>query len=137
MSSLRVRAQPTRCDRGSTPKPPDSLDAWECYHRGMWHFSKFEAAENAQARGFFERAIALDPGFATTHAAISLTFITEATQFRLSAMRPEIMPRAIEHDQTQLQLLMVYRAEDPANSRSKHRCCVRFRRRRLDRQSPA
>ncbi len=78
-------------------KPPENLDAWECYHRGMWHFAKFEVAENALARGFFERAIALDPGFATAYAAISLTYITEATQFQLSTMRSEIMPRAIRH----------------------------------------
>src|SRR5713226_1058016 len=52
-------------------KPPDSLDAWECYHRGLWHFSKVEAAESARAIGFFERAIELDRDFAAAHAALS------------------------------------------------------------------
>jgi hypothetical protein len=33
-------------------KPADSLDAWECYYRGMWHFAKVEAFENERARGF-------------------------------------------------------------------------------------
>ena len=30
-------------------KPPDSLDAWEAYHRGLWHFLKQEPVENDQA----------------------------------------------------------------------------------------
>ena len=34
----------------SARKPADSLDAWESYHRGMWHFSKVEVAENEKAR---------------------------------------------------------------------------------------
>jgi hypothetical protein len=24
-------------------KPPDRLDAWEAYQRGMWHFNKYGA----------------------------------------------------------------------------------------------
>ena len=31
-------------------KLPDSLDAWEAYHRGLWHFLKQEPGENDQAR---------------------------------------------------------------------------------------
>jgi adenylate cyclase len=27
-------------------KPPDSLDAWESYYRGMWHLAKVDATEN-------------------------------------------------------------------------------------------
>ena len=38
----------------SARKPADSLDAWESYHRGMWHFSKVEVAENERARSFFQ-----------------------------------------------------------------------------------
>ena len=45
----------------SARKPADSLDAWESYHRGMWHFSKVEVAENETARSFFQHAIELDP----------------------------------------------------------------------------
>jgi TolB-like protein len=78
-------------------KPPDGLNAWEYYHRGLWHFAKMEAAENDRARDCFGRAIGIDPGFAAAYAAISMTYITEVTQFRSSAMRPEIMPHAIEH----------------------------------------
>jgi adenylate cyclase len=44
-------------------KPPESLDAWTAYQRGLWHLSKFSAAENALARKFFQQAIDLDPSF--------------------------------------------------------------------------
>jgi adenylate cyclase len=78
-------------------KPPDSLDAWECYHRGMWHQGKVEAAENALAIGFFERAIELDPGFAVAHAAMTYALVGQAVTFRPRAERHLILPRATEH----------------------------------------
>ncbi len=54
-------------------KPPDSLDAWEAYHRGLWHFLKQEPRENQQAKGFFQRAMELDSGFAAGHYALALS----------------------------------------------------------------
>ncbi len=51
-------------------KPPESLDAWECYQRGLWHLYHLSAEHNAKAKDYFGRAIALDPGFATPHAAL-------------------------------------------------------------------
>src|SRR5262249_3084034 len=65
--SVSEAIQPTleRSERErAARKPPDSLDAWESYHRGMWHFANVDAAENERARGFFRRAIELDPRFA-------------------------------------------------------------------------
>ena len=44
-------------------KPPESLDAWGAYRRGLWHLSKASAEENALAEKFFQRAIDLDPIF--------------------------------------------------------------------------
>jgi adenylate cyclase len=32
-------------------KPPDSLDAWEAYQRGLWHFNKYSPEENKTALG--------------------------------------------------------------------------------------
>jgi adenylate cyclase len=78
-------------------KPPGSLDAWECYHRGLWHFSKVEAGENALALSFFERAIELDPGFAAAHAIMSYALMTQAVTFRPPAERRTLFPRAAEH----------------------------------------
>src|SRR5262249_34679046 len=44
--------------------PPESLDAWAAYQRGLWHFNKVSAADNALARKFFQQAVDLDPSFA-------------------------------------------------------------------------
>jgi adenylate cyclase len=77
-------------------KAPDSLDAWESYHRGMWHFANIDAAENVKARSFLRRAIELDPRFARADAALALTYLNEITLFRAD-LRPVNLPLALEH----------------------------------------
>jgi adenylate cyclase len=77
-------------------KPPESLDAWECYHRGMWHFAKMEAAEHPKAMGFFRRATELDPGFAPGYAMLALAYRIETGAFRPD-LRAENTARAIEY----------------------------------------
>jgi adenylate cyclase len=52
-------------------KPPDRLDAWEAYQRGMWHFNKYGVEENKIAQDFFRQAIALDPDFAPGHHGLA------------------------------------------------------------------
>jgi DNA-binding SARP family transcriptional activator/TolB-like protein len=54
-------------------KPPGSLDAWEAYHRGLWHMYRFTGPDNAIAARSFRDAIALDPAFARAHAGLSFT----------------------------------------------------------------
>ena len=80
----------------SARKPADSLDAWESYHRGMWHFSKVEVTENETARGFFQHAIELDPQFARAFAALALTYLNEITLFR-PQLRSVNLPLALDH----------------------------------------
>ena len=53
-------------------KPPERLDAWEAYQRGLWHFYNHGLEENKAARTFFHRAIALDPKFAPGHYGYAL-----------------------------------------------------------------
>lgn len=53
-------------------KPPDRLDAWEAYQRGLWHFYKYGPEENQTALAFFRQAIALDPNFAPGHYGYAL-----------------------------------------------------------------
>jgi len=53
-------------------KPPESLDAWEAYQRGLWHFNKYAPAENQIALVFFRQAIGLDPNFAPGHYGYAL-----------------------------------------------------------------
>ena len=53
-------------------KPPERLDAWEAYQRGLIHFYNHGSAENRAARTFFRQAIALDPNFAPGHYGYAL-----------------------------------------------------------------
>ncbi len=58
--------------------PPDSLDAWGLYQRGLWHAYRFTASDNAEARSLFERATAADPNFAPAFAGLSLAYFSNA-----------------------------------------------------------
>jgi len=49
-------------------KPPENLDAWESYQRGLWHMWKYDRDGNIQARNLLERATDLDPNFAPASA---------------------------------------------------------------------
>lgn len=59
-------------------KPPASLNAWEAYHRGLWHMVRFHREDNEQARQFFQTAVRLDPTFARPHAGLSFTHFQDA-----------------------------------------------------------
>jgi tetratricopeptide (TPR) repeat protein len=59
-------------------KPPSSLDAWEAYHRGLWHMYKFNGADNRHAGEFFRAALELDPTFGRAHAGLSFTHFQNA-----------------------------------------------------------
>ena len=59
-------------------KLPSQLDAWESHHRGLWHMYRFNRDDNAQACGFFEAAIRVDPTFSRPHAGLSFTHFQNA-----------------------------------------------------------
>jgi DNA-binding SARP family transcriptional activator len=61
-------------------KPPNSLDAWEAHHRGLWHMYRFRRADNERAQHFFETAVRLDPTFARAYAGLSFTHFQNAFQ---------------------------------------------------------
>jgi tetratricopeptide (TPR) repeat protein len=61
-------------------KPPSSLDAWEAYHRGLWHMYRFTRSENEQARHFFGIALSQDPTFTRAYAGLSFTHWQSAFQ---------------------------------------------------------
>lgn len=61
-------------------RPPNSLDAWEAHHRGLWHVYLFNKLDNERAGHFFEEAVSLDPTFARAHAGLSFTHFTNAFQ---------------------------------------------------------
>ena len=58
-------------------KAPESLDAWECYQRGLWRFYQFKKEANAEARRLFERAASFEQGFAPAHAALAFTHFVD------------------------------------------------------------
>jgi TolB-like protein len=59
-------------------KTTGSLDAWESYHRGLWHMYKFTGPENRHAERFFTAALELDPTFARAYAGLSFTHFQNA-----------------------------------------------------------
>ena len=50
-------------------KHPDSLDAWECYHRGLWYLHENTPDDINVARRLFGQAVELDPSFGPAYAA--------------------------------------------------------------------
>ncbi len=75
-------------------KPPQSLGAWEWYHRGLWHFYRFTLEEFLEARRLFERAVELDPNFAAAHSGIAYTLVQEYMH-STSDDRAELLKRAL------------------------------------------
>jgi DNA-binding SARP family transcriptional activator/tetratricopeptide (TPR) repeat protein len=75
-------------------KPPNSLNAWETYHRGLWHFYRFTRQDNERALRFFENAVQLDPTFARAHSGVSFAHFQNA--FQGWAGREQEVDRAFE-----------------------------------------
>ena len=61
-------------------KPPNSLNAWEAYHRGLWHMYRFTKADNDRAQQFFRQASETDPTFARAYSGLSFTHWQNAFQ---------------------------------------------------------
>ena len=59
-------------------KPPENLDAWDCYQRGLWNLWRFTTPGFDSAETYFKRAIAEDPHFARGHGALSYVNIQRA-----------------------------------------------------------
>jgi TolB-like protein/Flp pilus assembly protein TadD len=60
-------------------KPPGSLGAWELYQQGMWHLLRRNRDDFVAARVLFSKALGLDPGFATAHAALAISSFWQIT----------------------------------------------------------
>jgi len=56
----------------SAAKPPNNLEAYDLVLRGRALLSRVTRSTNAQARDFFERAIALDPNYAPAYVGLGL-----------------------------------------------------------------
>ena len=51
--------------------PPENLDAWAAYQRGLWHFYKISPDDNALAQKYFQQAIDIDPNFAAGYKGLA------------------------------------------------------------------
>jgi TolB-like protein/Tfp pilus assembly protein PilF len=56
-------------------KPTDSLDAYDCFLRGMAGLHKFTREGNDEALGHFHRAIELDPNYAAAYGLAARTYV--------------------------------------------------------------
>lgn len=75
-STLAIEIDSVRLARARR-KPPSSLEAYDCWLRGIDALRGGTPADDLRARGFFERALALDPSFARAHAGLSLSHFNE------------------------------------------------------------
>jgi adenylate cyclase len=62
-------------------KPPESLDAWAAYQRGLWYVGKANPDDNARSQRFFQQAIELDPTFAGGYARLAWAQLQAGTVF--------------------------------------------------------
>jgi DNA-binding SARP family transcriptional activator/TolB-like protein len=77
VAAIAEEIESAECSRAML-KPPSSLDAWEAYHRGLWHMYRFNGPDNRHAEQFFRGALELDPTFSRAHAGLSFTHFQNA-----------------------------------------------------------
>jgi adenylate cyclase len=75
-------------------KAPESLSAWEAYHRGRWHIGRMTVADFAAAKTFFQQAIALDPTLAPAYAGLANAMLSEVSLFQTRSV-PEVLTEAL------------------------------------------
>jgi adenylate cyclase len=63
-------------------KPPESLDAWAAYQRGLWHLDKATADDNARAEKSFQQAVDLDRNFADGYCGLALAQCWAVSNFQ-------------------------------------------------------
>ncbi|WP_336492493.1 winged helix-turn-helix domain-containing tetratricopeptide repeat protein [Methylobacterium nigriterrae] len=77
VAALEIRVPLNEAARAALAVP-NSLDAWSTYHLGLRHLYRFKRGDNATATALFERAVALEPGFARAYAGLSATYFQSA-----------------------------------------------------------
>jgi TolB-like protein/tetratricopeptide (TPR) repeat protein len=75
-SALSIELDAARL-RGARRKPLASLDVYDCWLRGLDLLRRGTIDDDARAREFFERALALDPHAARAHVGLSLSHFNE------------------------------------------------------------
>jgi adenylate cyclase len=68
--------------RRAMRRPPDSVDAWAAYQRGLWYLSKATRDDDVTAERFFKQAIDLDPTFGGGYSALALCQLQAAAIYQ-------------------------------------------------------
>lgn len=56
-------------------KPPENIDAWAAYQRGLWHLANSRADDAMLAHKWFRQSVELDPDFVGGYAGLALTHL--------------------------------------------------------------
>lgn len=62
-------------------KLPSELDAWELFHRGLWHVYRFTREEVANGEALFRQALERAPDFALPHAGLGYAAFVKAVWY--------------------------------------------------------
>jgi TolB-like protein/tetratricopeptide (TPR) repeat protein len=82
--------------------PPESLDAWGCVTRALWHLGRFAPDDNESARQILDRAIALSSSYAKAHSLLAFAQVRRVW-FGTGSIE-ECVPIARDHVRTALLL---------------------------------
>ena len=74
--------------------PTNNLEAYDYFLRGQEHFWRSTQEEHAQARQMYEKAIALDPRYASAYAMLGFTYLVEWVQ--QWNQDPQTLERAVD-----------------------------------------
>ena len=75
-------------------KAPESLSAWEAFHRARGHIGRMTVADFDAAKRFFQQAISLDATLAPAYAGLANAMLTEVTLFQTRSV-PEALAEAL------------------------------------------
>jgi tetratricopeptide (TPR) repeat protein len=67
-----------------------SLDAWELFHRGLWHVYRFDREECETAEALFRRAAELAPAFALPRAGLGYAAFVKCMWFYVTDSAPVV-----------------------------------------------
>ncbi|HEX7038079.1 MAG TPA: hypothetical protein VF210_20100 [Pseudomonadales bacterium] len=77
VSALEPQIEEAERDRARL-LPTENLNAWECFHRAMWHIYRFTPKDTAEADRLLRRALEQDPRFARAYAGLSFSAFSRA-----------------------------------------------------------
>ncbi|MGE0225412.1 MAG: winged helix-turn-helix domain-containing protein [Acetobacteraceae bacterium] len=84
-------------------RQPVTVDAWDCYQRGLWHLWGFTIPGLAEGEAMFREAIALDPNFARAYGALAYVLLQRVV-LRPPDERATLLAEALHHGRTAVTL---------------------------------